>query len=190
MLRDGTYLIITPFFPSKGSHNGSYIYDQINEIKNQTNFNIRVIKVVSLFSTEINYEYKGFKVSVLKIIDIPFFIFPGLFNFINKKRVLKLLKQDNIGPIAMVHGHVTYPSAFLSNCISAKYRSNLIVQHHGLDVLQLQNGRSNFIKKNQRIYLIKNSIKQLNKERQPLVNFFSDPYIGVHLKGKYYKEVW
>ena len=34
------------------------------------------------------------------------------------------------------------------------------------------------------------SIKQLNKERQPLVNFFSDPYIGVHLKGKYYKEVW
>ncbi len=163
MLREDTYLIITPFFPSKGSHNGSYIYDQINEIKNQTNFNIRVIKVVSLFSTEINYEYKGIKVSVLKIIDIPFFIFPGLFNFINKKRVLKLLKQDNIGTIAMVHGHVTYPSAFLSNCISAKYRSNSIVQHHGLDVLQLQNGRSNFIKKNQRNYLIKNSIKQLNK---------------------------
>ena len=50
------YIVITPFFPSKESYTGSYIYDQINEIKNQSDFNIRVIKVVSLFSSEIDYE--------------------------------------------------------------------------------------------------------------------------------------
>ena len=163
MLRKGTYLIITPFFPSKESHNGSYIYDQINEIKNQTNFNIRVIKVVSLFSTEINYEYNGFKVSILKMLDIPFFILPGLFNFINKNRIFALLKRDNIKSIAVVHGHVTYPSAFLSNCIADKYKCKSIVQHHGLDVLQLMNGRNSFLRNLQRSYLIRKGTNYLNK---------------------------
>ncbi len=163
MLREGTYLTITPFFPSKESHNGSYIYDQINEIRNQSNFNIRVIKVVSLFSTEIDYEYNGFKVSILKMVDIPFFISPGLFNFINKNRILALLKRDNIDSISVVHGHVTYPSAFLSNCISDKYQCKSIIQHHGLDVLQLMNGRSNLLRKLQRNYIIRKGVNQLNK---------------------------
>jgi glycosyltransferase involved in cell wall biosynthesis len=163
MLNQGTYLVVTPFFPTMGSHNGSFIYDQINEIRNQANFDIRVIKVVSLFSAEIDYVYDGFNVSILKMVDIPFFVFPGLFNGINKKRILDLLKQAEIESIAMVHGHVTYPSAFLSNCVSNKYECKSIVQHHGLDVLQLMNGRSNFIKKLQRNYLIKKTISQLNK---------------------------
>tara|TARA_B110000908_G_scaffold165318_1_gene214599 strand:- start:267 stop:1403 length:1137 start_codon:yes stop_codon:yes gene_type:complete len=163
MLNQGTYLVISPFFPTMESHNGSYIYDQINEIRNQANFDIRVIKVVSLFSTEIDYVYDGFNVSILKMVDIPFFVFPGLFNGINKKRILDLLKQAEIESIAMVHGHVTYPSAFLSNCVSNKYECKSIVQHHGLDVLQLMNGRSNFLRKLQRNYIIRKGINQLNK---------------------------
>jgi len=163
MLNQGTYLVITPFFPTMESHNGSYIYDQVNEIRNQANFDIRVIKVVSLFSTEIDYVYDGFNVSILKMVDIPFFVFPGLFNGINKKRILDLLKQAEIESIAMVHGHVTYPSAFLSNCVSNKYECKSIVQHHGLDVLQLMNGRSNFLRKLQRNYIIRKGINQLNK---------------------------
>jgi len=163
MLNQGTYLVITPFFPTMESHNGSYIYDQINEIRNQANFDIRVIKVVSLFSAEIDYVYDGFNVSILKMVDIPFFVFPGLFNGINKKRILDLLKQAEIESIAMVHGHVTYPSAFLSNCVSNKYECKSIVQHHGLDVLQLMNGRSNFLRKLQRNYIIRKGINQLNK---------------------------
>jgi glycosyltransferase involved in cell wall biosynthesis len=163
MLNQGTYLVITPFFPTMESHNGSYIYDQINEIRNQANFDIRVIKVVSLFSTEIDYVYDGFNVSILKMVDIPFFVFPGLFNFINKNRILALLKRDNIESISVVHGHVTYSSAFLSNCITDKYKCKSIVQHHGFDVLQLLNGRNYFLRVLQRNYIIRNGIKQLNK---------------------------
>jgi glycosyltransferase involved in cell wall biosynthesis len=157
------YIVITPFFPSKESYIGSYIYDQINEIKNQSDFNIRVIKVVSLFSSEIDYEYKGFKVSILKMLDVPFFIFPGLFNFINKRRVLSLLNKEKINAISCVHGHVTYPSAFLSNCIADEFKCKSIVQHHGLDVLQLMNGRNKFLRKLQRSYVIRNGTNQLNK---------------------------
>ena len=163
MNKTKTYLVIVPFFPSKGCHNGSYIYDQLNEIRNQSNFNIRVIKVVSLFCSEIDYEYNGFKVSVLKIVDIPFFIFPGLFSSINKYRVLSLLKRDNINSITLVHGHVAYPSSFLLNCIADKYKCKSIIQHHGLDVLQLMNGRSNLLRRLQRNYIIRRGIDQLNR---------------------------
>ena len=60
MNKNGTYLVITPFFPSNKSFVGSYVYDQITEIKNQSNFSIEIVKVVSYFSFESDYEFNGF----------------------------------------------------------------------------------------------------------------------------------
>ena len=151
--------MITPFFPSNDSFVGSYIFDQVNEIRKKTNFNIRIVKTVSLFSSEKDYEFNSFKVSVFKTIDLPFFILPGMFNKINVRRFLNFLIKEGIENVKYSHSHVTYPASYLVDDLICKK----IVQHHGLDVLQLQNGRSNFIKKNQRRYLIKNSIKKLNK---------------------------
>ena len=36
-----TYLVLTPFFPSDESHVGSYVFDQINEISKQSDFNLK-----------------------------------------------------------------------------------------------------------------------------------------------------
>ena len=154
-----TYIIITPFFPSKNSFVGSYIFDQLNELRNQTNFNIEIIKAVSIFSSEQDYEFKGFNVCIFKTIDFPYFIFPAVFSQINKKRFFKLLKKNKIKNIKYSHSHVSYPSAYLVEDLVCKK----IVQHHGLDVLQLLNGRSNLIKKLQKNYLIKRTIRQLNR---------------------------
>ena len=159
MNKDGTYLVITPFFPSNESFVGSYVYDQITEIKNQSNFSIEIVKVVSYFSLESDYEFNGFKVNIFKTFDFPYFIFPGLFNSCNKRRFSKFLKKKNITNICFSHSHVSYPSAYLVEDLTC----TKIVQHHGLDVLQLLNGRSDFIKKLQRSYLIKRTIRQLNK---------------------------
>ena len=76
--------MITPFFPSADSFFGSYVYDQINEICKQSEFHIEIVKLVSFFSTEKDYIFKGFRVSVFKVIDIPFLIkkFKNLFLFI------------------------------------------------------------------------------------------------------------
>ena len=154
-----TYLVVTPFFPSEDSFVGSYVFDQINEIRNQSVFTIEVVKVTSLFSKEKDYIYKGFRVSVFKTIDIPFFIFPGIFNWVNKIRFKTLLNRRKIENVVFSHSHVSYPAAYLVEDLVCKK----IVQHHGLDVLQLLNGRSNLIKKLQRNYLIKKTIRQLNK---------------------------
>ena len=153
-----TYIVITPFFPSKNSFLGSYIFDQVNELRNQTNFNIEIVKAISIFSSEQDYKFKGFSVHVFKTIDFPYFIFPGVFNQINKKRFFKLLKKNNIENIKYSHSHVSYPSAYLVEDLVCKK----IVQHHGLDVLQLTNGRNKFMRNIQKRFLIRNTIKHLN----------------------------
>jgi glycosyltransferase involved in cell wall biosynthesis len=153
-----TYIIITPFFPSKYSFVGSYIFDHVNELRNQTNFNIEIVKAISIFSSEQDYKFKGFSVHVFKTIDFPYFIFPGVFNQINKKRFFKLLKKNKIENIKYSHSHVSYPSAYLVEDLVCKK----IVQHHGLDVLQLTNGRNKFMRNIQKRFLIRNTIKHLN----------------------------
>lgn len=153
-----TYLVITPFFPSKNSFVGSYIFDQINEIRNQSDFNIKVIKVVSAFSVEKDYKFEGFEIMIFRVMDLPFFISPGIFNELNTNRFKSFLKNKKINDVIISHAHVSYPASYLQNILDCKK----IVQHHGLDVLQLLNGRSNFIMKLQKNYLIRNTIRQLN----------------------------
>tara|TARA_B110000967_G_scaffold863_1_gene876 strand:- start:2884 stop:4026 length:1143 start_codon:yes stop_codon:yes gene_type:complete len=154
-----TYIVITPFFPSKNSFVGSFIFDQINEIRNQSNFNIKIVKIVTAFSFEKDYKFEGFEIKIFRVIDFPFFIFPGIFNDLNIVRFTSFLKKKKINNIIISHAHVSYPAAYLQNSLVCKK----IVQHHGLDVLQLLNGRSNFIMKLQKKYLIRKSIIQLNK---------------------------
>ena len=152
-------MVITPFFPSKESFVGSYIFDQVNEIRNQTNFNIQIIKAVSVFSSENDYKFKGFNVHIFKIIDFPYFIFPGIFNAINKFRFKDFISKNEIQNPEIIHAHVSYPSSYLIS----DFKCKTIVQHHGLDVLQLLNGRNNFLRNLQKSLVIKNTIRHLNK---------------------------
>ena len=158
MSKSNTYLVVTPFFPSNESFVGSYIFDQLYEIRKQSNFDIEIVKIVSLFSNEKDYLFKNFQVRIFKTIDFPFFIFPGVFNFINKKKFRFFLRKKNIENIKFSHSHVSYPSSYLVEDLDC----NKIIQHHGLDVLQLKNGRNEFMRNIQKRFLIKNTIKHLN----------------------------
>ncbi len=154
-----TYLVLVPFFPSDESFRGSFIFDQLNELRKQSDFNIEVVKVVSVFSAEKDYFFKNFLVRIFRIIDFPLFIFPGLFNRFNKIRFQTFLRQRQIANIRFSHSHVSYPSAYLIEDLECKK----IIQHHGLDVLQLMNGRCKLFRKIQRSFLIRSTIKHLNK---------------------------
>ncbi len=154
-----TYLILTPIFPSKDNFVGNYIFDQIKEIEMQSNYNISVIKVSNFFSKQNDYMYEGFNVKVFKVFDLPFFIFPGLFNKINQIKFKLFLKKNKINNIKFIHSHISYPSAYLIS----SFNVIRIIQHHGLDVLQLMNCRFKFFRRIQRKYLINKTIYHLNK---------------------------
>ena len=158
-----TYLVITPFFPSSSNHKGIYIYDQLNQIRRKKNIKIKIVKLVSIFSREKNYNFKNFDVYIFKLIDIPFFIFPGIFKTVNDYRFNHFLNKNNIINIDIIHAHVAYPSAYIANSIKDCEGVKKIIQHHGLDVIQLNNCRFKFFRILQRRYLKYKSILELNK---------------------------
>jgi glycosyltransferase involved in cell wall biosynthesis len=65
--------------------------------------------------------------------------------------------------LSVIHAHVCYPAAYLANAIASIVKVKTIVQHHGIDALQLLNGRFSLLTKIQNRFLKNRSIKQLNK---------------------------
>ena len=158
------YIIISPFFPNDTNHVGSYVYDQAKTLIDITNYDVKVIKVVSIFSNERDYLFNGIKVNIFRVLDLPFFIFPGMFNFINSFRIKNFFgKHSYFDNLDVIHAHVCYPSAYLANAVSSIAKVKTIVQHHGIDALQLLNGRLSFLTKLQKETLKNRSLNQLNK---------------------------
>ena len=158
------YIIISPFFPNDNNHAGSYVYDQLKTLIDITNYDIKVIKVVSIFSNEKDYLFRGIKVKIFRVFDLPFFIFPGIFNFINSFRIKQFFNKHNyLENLDVIHAHVCYPSAYLANAVSSIVKVKTIAQHHGIDALQLLNGRLSFLTKLQKETLKNRSLNQLNK---------------------------
>ena len=158
------YIIISPFFPNDTNHAGSYVYDQVKTLIDITNYDIKVIKVVSIFSNEKDYLFRGIQVRIFRVFDLPFFIFPGIFNFLNSFRIKQFFSKHNyLDNLDVIHAHVCYPSAYLANAVSSIAKVKTIAQHHGIDALQLLNGRLSFLTKLQNKTLKKRSLGQLNE---------------------------
>jgi len=141
------YLVITPFFPSEDSFRGSYVYDQVNEIRKQIGAKITVIRLYSFLDKDAHlYNYDGIDCIPFVVYDIPSFIFPGLFHKLNLTRLEYLLKQYKLSETDIIHAHVNYPAAHLAIGLKKLLpKAKYLVQHHGFDVYQQRNGRLKFI---------------------------------------------
>ena len=141
------YLVITPFFPSEDSFRGSYVYDQVSEIRKQTGTKITVIRLYRFLDKNAHlYNYDGIDCIPFVVYDIPSFIFPGLFHKINLSRLETLLKQYQLSGIDVIHAHVNYPAAHLAIGLKKLLpKAKYLVQHHGFDVYQQKNGRLRFV---------------------------------------------
>jgi len=158
------YIIITPYFPCSETHMGSYVYDQAKTIANSEKYEVYIVKVTSYFSLEKDYNFNGIQIKIFKVFDFPFFIFPGIFNWLNSIRIRKFFHtQKLMKNLSVIHAHVCYPSAYLANTIASIAKVKTIAQHHGIDALQLLNGRFNFITKLHQSFLKNRSLKQLNE---------------------------
>lgn len=157
------YLVITPFFPSETNFRGGYVYDQVQSIKKNSHYNIKVIILSSLYSKkQQNYIYNGIECFPFRVWDFPSFFLPSFFQRINNFRLLRFLKKHNIElkQTDVVHSHVCYPAAYFSSFLKRRFRVKALLQHHGLDVLQKEVGRlPSFFKKIQNYFLVKKSKK-------------------------------
>ena len=110
---------------------------------------------------------------------MPFFIFPGLFNWVNSIRINRFLKDHNlVAELAVIHAHVCYPSAYLANSIAAYLNVRTMIQHHGIDVIQLLNGRFRLLTKIQKGFLKNFTFEKISKQ-SPKFKFWGSQ---VHFK--------
>lgn len=140
----GNYLLITPFFPDANSFVGSYVYDQVKAIQEEGTYQPIVVRLRSLYEPKMDdYEFEGISCLVFRFIDLPSFSFPGLFHGLNAWRFKRFLKRKgvDVSTIQATHTHVTYPAAYIGDSLQQVYNIPNMVQHHGLDVMQLDLGK-------------------------------------------------
>ncbi|MEM5563991.1 glycosyltransferase [Psychroserpens sp. AS72] len=136
------YVVITPFFPSKENFRGPYVLDQVKAIEAVGDYNVTVLKPKSLFSNVQDYEFEGVKVHYFKRVVLPSNILPGLFKGLSKYFFFKKFKSIglDLNSVAVAHAHVT-ENGFYANALKSKNSKIItVLQHHGFDVLSLENG--------------------------------------------------
>lgn len=142
------YLSITPFFPNSKSFQGPFILDQIKALERNSNYKVLVFKPKRWFSKEMDYTYEGIRIYRFRSFELPSNLFPGLFSFLSVWSFKRKLKKLNISvhDIKIVHAHVTGLGIF-ANALKKVNKSLVsILQHHGFDVLSLENGILNRFK--------------------------------------------
>lgn len=136
------YLTITTFFPSPFHSREYFIFDQVKTIQKSGIYEMIVLKPKSLFSKEKDYTIQGIRVFYFKTFILPSGIMPGVFNFIScwyLKRKLKSIGIE-IQNIEIVHSHVNSLGIYANALKKVNAKIKTIVQHHGFDILSLQNG--------------------------------------------------
>ncbi len=156
------YLEITPFFPTEDSFRGPFVFDQVNSIQKNSNYDVKVIKVLPLNykPLEKSYDYQGIHVYTFGYIELTSFVLPGLFHKLNYYRFLKFLKNElmiNVEDIVAIHSHVPYPAGFLGTSLGKDFNIKNFIQHHSYEVFMTDVGRfsKGFLKKLNDKYIYK-----------------------------------
>lgn len=163
---DQYYILLVPFFPDEVSFRGSYIYDQAVAISEISDLKLIVIKYV-LFGKTTTYEFNGILVHQIRLMALPSFLFPGLFQFFNVLRVKSFLAREleiDLASIRYIHGHIAVLAGGLAVRLAKEIGAKSIIQHHGFDILGYTNGcfGSKSLRRLNKIWIDRTYIKNLN----------------------------
>jgi glycosyltransferase involved in cell wall biosynthesis len=137
-----TYLTITPFFPTEADFRGPFIFDQVEAIIKTEMYDVVVLKPKPWYSFEKDYEFEGIKVFRFKTYQLPSNLLPGLFDFLSCRSLSRKINAIGIKTtdIKIVHAHVTALGVFAISLKKKNPTIKTILQHHGFDVLSIENG--------------------------------------------------
>lgn len=102
-----------------------------------------VLKPTSWYSNEKDYDYNGIKVYRYRSYELPSGIFPGLFDFLSVWSLKRKLGSIGVSlqHVKVVHAHVNSLGIYANALKRVNNKIKSIVQHHGFDVLSIENGR-------------------------------------------------
>jgi glycosyltransferase involved in cell wall biosynthesis len=185
IIMKSTYLVLTPFFPTEDSFRGPYIFDQVEAIERSGDYDVIVIKFISFYQKKSvkEYVYQGVRVYNFKVLDAPSFVLPGLFKFINLYRLERYIKNIiniDLSKVEIIHAHGAYPTGALAVDLGKRFSIKSFVQHHGLGVMQLGNGK-----------LLKGKLKKLNNKfiKNRFLKTVNNATLNIGVSHKVIKEL-
>lgn len=144
MSKNKIYIEITPFFPTKESFRGPYIYDQVRALQQADRFSeVRVLRPASIFCKESHYEYNGVRVFYFPCLESPSYLLNGILDPINKWLFRQWWKSSGwkASDVEIVHAHVSTLAIYPLVMQEMNKAICTIVQHHDLDPYTIRNGR-------------------------------------------------
>lgn len=142
-MHDKIYICITPFFPTPSSFRGPFVYDQVNAIERNSDYQVIVFVPKAYGSKKADYEYEGRKVYYFENINTPSYILHGVFNKINAHFFLNKIKELNIdiNNIEIAHGHTAQFATYALALKQLNPKIKAVVQHHDPDPYTIRNGK-------------------------------------------------
>lgn len=134
---------MTPFFPTRESVYGSYIYDQVNAIRRNSDYEALVFRPSPGRGKISYYEYGGVKVHMFPSRFMPSYFFNGVTNKYNGHAFLAALREAgiNLDDIAVVHGHTASYACYCTAIKKLKPSVNTVLQYHDPDPYQVRCGK-------------------------------------------------
>ncbi len=140
----GSYILITPFFPTEGSFRGSYIYDQAVAIRRAGLYDkVLIYKPKSIFDRRKTYIYGGFTVRLFPHIQMPSYILNGLLNKFNGFLFTQTVRKSGVAidSVRVAHAHVSTFAACGLALKKYNHKIKVLVQHHDRDPFTIRNGK-------------------------------------------------
>lgn len=122
---------------------GAYIYDQVNAIRRNSDYEVLIFKATTMRGMAEHYVYDGIKVFLFPSLFMPSYFFNGLTNDYNGRAFLRALRRldINLEDIAVVHCHTAsyacYASAIKRKCPGVR----TVLQYHDPDPYQVRLGK-------------------------------------------------
>lgn len=137
------YIIVSPFFPSKESFRGPFIYDLANAIIHATSYEVVVFLPCGRKDKKERYEYGGIYVELFHVLETPSYFFNGIFNNWNVKHFIAKFEQCgiDINSVVAVHCH-TAPFGIYGLALKRKNPNiKVLLHHHDRDPYTILNGK-------------------------------------------------
>lgn len=137
------YLVVTPFFPTNSSFRGPFIYDQVNALRRNSDYDIIVLQPTNNKDQRTSYNYFEEKVFLFKTKQTPSNLFTGFFDKYNCRSFIESIKNNQIDltRIRYVHCHTMPLGVYGLALKKINPEIKVIVQHHCRDPYSLLYGR-------------------------------------------------
>lgn len=137
------YLAVTPFFPTPDSFRGPFVYDQVEAIKRNSDYEVLVFTPTSRGDKRNFYIYNGCKVFLFPTRQTPSNLFTGVFDSYNCNQFLKALRRNNIDldKIKFIHCHTMPFGCYGLSLKDINPDIKVVIQHHSRDPFSILYGK-------------------------------------------------